>query len=72
MFYCWTEIEGRPYLLSLGYSFTVDSGELLFFSLKTAVGIFQIVNNRGVVTQLFLVKLETYIESHQRISLNEC
>jgi len=42
------------------------------YRLKTAVGIFQVVNNRGVVTQLFLVKLESYIESLQRMSLNEC
>jgi len=33
--------------------------------LKTTVGIFQIVNNRRVVTPLFLVKLETFIESLQ-------
>jgi len=39
-----------------------NKNSLLSISLKTAVGIFQIVNNRGVVTQLFLVKLETYIE----------
>jgi len=40
-------------------------------SLKTAVRIFQIVNNGGIVTQLFLVKLETYTESLQRRSLND-
>jgi len=51
----------------------MQTSELLsiLVSLKTAIGIFQIVNNRGVVTQLFLVKLETYIDSFQRMSLNE-
>jgi len=37
---------------------------LLSISLKTAIDIFQIVNNRGVVTQ-------TYIQLLHRISLNE-
>jgi len=44
---------------------------LMSILLITVVGIFQIVNNRGLVTQLFSVKLETYVKSLQRMSLNE-
>jgi len=48
-----------------------SSSKVLSILLKTAIGISQIVTNRGVVTQLFLVKLETYFESLLRMSLNE-
>jgi len=48
-----------------------EKQNILSISLKTAVGIFEIVDNTGVVTQLILVKLENYVESLQRMSLNE-
>jgi len=76
-FYCKINIQYFIPLYHINnsqYSFTALVTiifRLLSISLKTAVGIFQIVNNRGVVIQLFLVKLETCIESLQRMSLNE-
>jgi len=57
--------------LYIGLFYTSVNPTVYIVSLKTAVSIFQIVNNTGVVTQLFLVKLETSIESPQRMSLNE-
>jgi len=62
----------RKYRLCLSLIWKSKIITLLSISLKTVIGIFQIVNNRGVVTQLFLVKLEIYTESLQRMSLNEC
>jgi len=49
----------------------IDYSRLTVYIVKNAVVIFQIVDNTGVVTQLFLVKLENDIESLQRMSLNE-